>query len=221
MIRATADNKMAAKRQSFSSNFLVNLLWIKITEKTREHDISSSVMKVLLRTFELHPNDAARVAGDVEDTFNKELGETLQVDFRVRILIKGKAGNHPRKEQNKIVLVKLSDVGGESAVMVFRIINRNNVLSLRSQAAAKVARCFQNQKVKAVDNLDVPRDVIEDIHEVLDDISNVNTFIEYFSEQNCCAGCAVVKIANQELSCNIRRLGALWQCKESLTDRTI
>ena len=104
--------------------------------------------------------------------------------------------------------------------MVFRVINRNNVLSLRSQAAAKVARCFQNQKVKAVDNLDVPRDVIEDIHEVLDDISNVNTFIEYFSEQNCCAGCAVVKIANQELSCNIRRLGALWQCKESLTDRT-
>ena len=224
IIRATADNKMAAKRQSNSSHFLVSLLWInKETEATLEHDISSSVMKVLLRTFELHPNDAAiaTVAGNVEDTLNKELGETLQVDFRVRILIKGKAGNHPRKEQNKIVLVKLSDVGGESAVMVFRIINRNNVLSLRSQAAAKIARCFLNQKVKAVGNLDVPRNVVEDIHEVLDDISIVNTFIEYFSGQNCCAGCAVLKIANQELSCNIRRLGALWQCQESLTDRTI
>ena len=149
MIRATADNKMAAKRQSFSSNFLVNLLWIKITEKTREHDISSSVMNVLLRTFELHPNDAAiaRVAGNVEDTLNKEFKDTLRVDFRVRILSKGKAGKHLRKEQNKIVLIKLSDEGEGSTVMVFRVINRNNVLSLRSQAAAKVARCFQNQKV--------------------------------------------------------------------------
>ena len=221
MIRATADNKMAAKRQSFSSNFLVNLLWIKITEKTREHDISSSVMNVLLRTFELHPNDTAiaRVAGNVEDTLNKEFKETLRVDFRVRIFSKGKAGKHLRKEQNKIILVKLSDEGGVSTVMVFRVIRRNN--SLRSQAAAKIARCILNQKVKAIDKLDVPRNVVEDIHEVLDDISYVNTFIEYFSEQNCCAGCAVLKIANQELSCNIRRLGALWQCQESLTDRTI
>ena len=220
MIRATAANKMAASRQSFSSHFLVNLLWINITETTQaqEHDISSSVMKVLLRTFELHPNDAARVAGNVEDTLNKEFGETSQVDVRVRILSKGKAGKHSRKEQNKIVLVKLSDKGGGSTVMVFRVINRNNVLSLRFQAATTIAQCFQNQKVKVIE-LEVPRDVVEDIHEVLDDNSTVHTFIEYFSEPNCCAGCAVLKIANHELSCNIRRLGALWQCQKSLTEQ--
>ena len=103
--------------------------------------------------------------------------------------------------------------------MVFRVICRNN--SLRSQAAAKIVQYFQGQKVKAVDNLGVPRDVVKDIHEALDDNSDVSTFIGYFSDQNCCAGCAVLKIANQELSCNIRRLGAMWQCQESLTDRTI
>ena len=78
--------------------------------------------------------------------------------------------------------------------MVFRVINKLNILSLRGMAAAKVSRYIQ--KIEDVENIDVPKDVIPDIRRVFSEDLKVSTYSRYLYEKTCCVGCAALHIAN-------------------------
>ena len=103
-----------------------------------------------------------------------------------------KEGEKPEEARNTIVLVQFNDELG--TVMVFRVINKLNILSLRGMAAAKVSRYIQ--KIEDVENIDVPKDVVPDIRRVFSEDLKVSTYSRYLYEKTCCVGCAALHIAN-------------------------
>ena len=103
-----------------------------------------------------------------------------------------KEGEKPEEARNTIVLVQFNDEPG--TVMVFRVINKLNILSLRGMAAAKVSRYIQ--KIEDVENIDVPKDVVPDIRRVFSEDLKVSTYSRYLYEKTCCVGCAALHIAN-------------------------
>ena len=101
----------------------------------------------------------------------------------------------PEEERNTIVLVQFNDEPG--TVMVFRVINKLNILSLRGMAAAKVSRYIQKiEAIENIDALDVPKDVVPDIRRVFSEDLKVSTYSRYLYEKTCCVGCAALHIAN-------------------------
>ena len=101
----------------------------------------------------------------------------------------------PDEERNTIVLVQFNDEPG--TVMVFRVINKLNMLSLRGMAAAKVSRYIQKiEAIENIDALDVPKDVVPDIRRVFSEDLKVSTYSRYLYEKTCCVGCAALHIAN-------------------------
>ena len=98
----------------------------------------------------------------------------------------------PEEARNTIVLVQFNDEPG--TVMVFRVINKLNILSLRGMAAAKVSRYIQ--KIEDVENIDLPKDVVPDIRRVFSEDTKVSTYSRYLYEKTCCVGCAALHIAN-------------------------
>ena len=103
-----------------------------------------------------------------------------------------KEGEKPEEARNTIVLVQFNDEPG--TVMVFRVINKLNILSLRGMAAAKVSRYIQ--KIEDVENIDLPKDVVPDIRRVFSEDLKVSTYSRYLYEKTCCVGCAALHIAN-------------------------
>ena len=212
--------KMATSKQISSSHFQINLLCIKEMKnqntdeeptlvqeveqqqnliETEKREIWTVVMKTILATFEQHPKDAPRVVADVEDILHKEFEEEggMNVDIRVRILSK----QDHRQDRNKVVLVQLNDPRG--TVLVFRVLKKKNLLSLRAITAAKVSQCIQanvnRENIEDIDNvevLEVPRHVIPDIRKALIDDWKVTTYSRYLYVQTCCVGCAALKLAN-------------------------
>ena len=101
----------------------------------------------------------------------------------------------PDEERNTIVLVQFNDEPG--TVMVFRVINKLNMLSLRGMAAAKVSRYIQKiEDIENIDALDVPQDVVPDIRRVFSEDLKVSTYSRYLYKKTCCLGCAALHIAN-------------------------
>ena len=213
--------KMATSKQISSSHFQINLLCIKEMKnqnsdqepslaqeveqqqnliETEKREIWTVVMKTILATFEQHPKDVPRVVADVEDILHKEFEEEggMNVDIRVRILSK----QDHRQDRNKVVLVQLNDPRG--TVLVFRVLKKKNLLSLRAIAAAKVSQCIQNnvkresiiEDIENVEVLEVPRHVVPDIRKALIDDWKVTTYSRYLYVQTCCVGCAALKLAN-------------------------
>ena len=106
-----------------------------------------------------------------------------------------KEGEKPEEARNTIVLVQFNDEPG--TVMVFRVINKLNILSLRGMAAAKVSRYIQKiEAIENIDTLDVPKDVVPDIRRVFSEDLKVSTYSRYLYEKTCCVGCAALHIAN-------------------------
>ena len=221
-LRRAGDNKtkMATSKQISSSHFQINLLCIKEMKnqnsdqepslaqeveqqqnliETEKQEIWTVVMKTILATFEQHPKDVPRVAADVEDILHKEFEEEggMNVDIRVRILSK----RDHRQDRNRIVLVQLNDPQG--TVLVFRVLKKKNLLTLRAITAAKVSQCIQTnvtrENIEDIDNievLEVPRHVVPDIRKALIDDWKVTTYSRYLYVQTCCVGCAALKLAN-------------------------
>ena len=221
-LRRARDNetKMATSKQISSSHFQINLLCIKEMKnqssdqeqsleqeveqqqnliETEKQEIWTVVMKTILATFEQHPKDAPRVVADVEDILHKEFEEEggMNVDIRVRILSK----RDHKQDRNKVVLVQLNDPRG--TVLVFRVLKKKNLLTLRAIAAAKVSQCIKanvkRENIEDIDNvevLEVPRHVTPDIRKALIDDWKVTTYSRYLYVQTCCVGCAALKLAN-------------------------
>ena len=106
-----------------------------------------------------------------------------------------KEGEKPEEARNTIVLVQFNDEPG--TVMVFRVINKLNILSLRGMAAAKVSRYIQKiEAIENIDALDLPKDVVPDIRRVCSEDLKVSTYSRYLYEKTCCVGCAALHIAN-------------------------
>ena len=102
-----------------------------------------------------------------------------------------KQDEKPDEERNTIVLVQFNDEPG--TVMVFRVISKLNIISLRGLAAAKVSRCIQ--KIEDIDNieaLELPKDVVPDIRRAFSEDLKVTTYSRYLYEKTCCVLWAVV-----------------------------
>ena len=82
-------------------------------------------------------------------------------------------------------------------VLVFRVIKKQNILSLRAMAAAKVSRCFL--KIEDIEKLDaslVPAAVVPDIRRVFSEDLKISAYSRYLYSKSCCVGCAAVHIVN-------------------------
>ena len=98
-------------------------------------------------------------------------------------------------ERNTITLVQFADAA--RTVMVFRVVKKQNILSLRALAAAKVSRCFL--KIEDIEKLDaslVPEAVVPDIRRVFSEDLKISAYSRYLYSKSCCVGCAAVHIAN-------------------------
>ena len=97
-------------------------------------------------------------------------------------------------ERNIITLVQFADAA--RTVIVFRVINKQDILSLRALAAAEVSRCFL--KIDDIDKLDaslVPAAVVPDIRRVFSEDLKISAFSRYLYSKSC-VGCAAVHVAN-------------------------
>ena len=98
-------------------------------------------------------------------------------------------------ERITITLVQFADAA--RTVMVFRVVKKQNILSLRALAAAKVSRCFL--KIEDIEKLDaslVPEAVVPDIRRVFSEDLKISAYSRYLYSKSCCVGCAAVHIAN-------------------------
>ena len=98
-------------------------------------------------------------------------------------------------ERITITLVQFADAA--RTVMVFRVINKQDIMSLRALAAAEVSRCFL--KIEDIEKLDaslVPEAVVPDIRRVFSEDLKISAYSRYLYSKSCCVGCAAVHIAN-------------------------
>ena len=98
------------------------------------------------------------------------------------------------EERNTISLVQFADA--DRTVLVFRVVKKLNILSLRAMAAAEVSRCFL--KIDDIEKLDaslVPAAVVPDIRRVFSEDLKISAFSRYLYSKSC-VGCAAVHVAN-------------------------
>ena len=98
-------------------------------------------------------------------------------------------------ERITITLVQFADAA--RTVMVFRVINKQEIMSLRALAAAEVSRCFL--KIEDIEKLDaslVPAAVVPDIRRVFSEDLKISAYSRYLYSKSCCVGCAAVHIVN-------------------------
>ena len=82
-------------------------------------------------------------------------------------------------------------------VLLFRVIKKQNILSLRAMAAAKVSRCFLNiEDIEKLDASLVPETVVPDIRRVFSEDLKISAYSRYLYSKSCCVGCAAVHIVN-------------------------
>ena len=100
-------------------------------------------------------------------------------------------------ERNIITLVQFADAA--RTVIVFRVINKQDILSLRALAAAEVSRCFL--KIDDIDKLDaslVPAAVVPDIRRVFSEDLKISAYSRYLYSKSCWVGCGdAMHIVNQ------------------------
>ena len=202
-------NKITSKREISSSHFLINFLCVRemraivkqeaVDHVKKEAEIEwfwSKCMKLLLQTFEKHPMDNSSVAGELEDILQKEFDLPIIVNIHTKNTYRTRQEEKVDTGRNTIVAVQFEDCAG--TVVVYRVIRKQSILSLRSIAASKVSRSIL--KVEDIQNivetLGVPRDVVADVRKVFSDDLKVATYSKYLYEKTCCVGCASLYLAN-------------------------
>ena len=188
---------LGARRRLSSGRHQLDLLCVKETklrchnprlEQDRE-DTWRTVMTVLLTCFETHASDVPKVAVEAEEKLQKELGEP----GRVRVRIMTKEATDEEQERNRVVLVQLHDK--EGTVVVVRVVRRRDLLSLRSLAAAGVARCVRGPG--EVEQLEMPGSLYPDIRRHWSEEWRLASYSTYLYLQTCCLGCAALNIAQR------------------------
>ena len=100
-------------------------------------------------------------------------------------------------ERITITLVQFADAA--RTVMVFRVINKQDIMSLRALAAAEVSRCFL--KIEDIEKLDaslVPEAVVPDIRRVFSEDLKISAHSRYLYSKSCWVGCGdAMYIVNQ------------------------
>ena len=104
-----------------------------------------------------------------------------------------KEAEEEEQERNRVVLVQLNDK--EGTVVVVRVVRRRDLLSLRSLAAARVARCVRGPG--EVEQLEVPGSLYPDIRRHWSEEWRVASYSRYLYLQTCCLGCAALNIAQR------------------------
>ena len=201
--------KMTFKREISSAHFLINFLCFREMRAIVKQEAVDQVkkeaekewfwfkcMKLILQTFEKHPMENSNVAGELEDILQKEFDLPIIVNIHTKNTYRTRQEEKIDTGRNTIVALQFEDCAG--TIVVYRVLRKQNTLSLRSIAASKVARCIL--KVEDIQNigktLSVPRDVVPDVRKVFSDDLKVATYSKYLYEKTCCVGCASLYLAN-------------------------
>ena len=114
-------------------------------------------------------------------------------------------------ESNAIISVQFND--SSRTVFVFRVQKRENILSLRAMAAARVAQCFQKnayeimyeqvtyllqkiEDIEKIETLEIPKDLVPDVQAAFLEELKLSTYSRYLYKNTCCLCCSALHIAN-------------------------
>lgn len=140
-----------------------------------EHTNWRGVMVELINVFDKWPRDVGMVEKEAavkirEWVLNQEGGEGLVLDVSVKIMDK----IYHKQDRLKFVYLHFNDE--RKTLLVFEIKKKQKMSMLRSLAAEKVSGFIA--KKDDIKELEVPRDVIDDLHEAFDDswrVKYINT----------------------------------------------
>lgn len=133
------------------------------------------VMGVILRTCEAFPNNVKRVQEEAARrleiwSLTQPGGAALQLKVRIDAMER----RYYKQDQNKCFFLRFNDV--YKTLVYFSVRRKQRMLDLRTIAAAKVTGCMV--KKEHFKELELPRDVLPDLHEAFDDnwrVKYINT----------------------------------------------